>query len=386
MQRSRAIRIALAVGILVVIAGSLYGWLSAGRDPSLTASGNIEADEILVGSKVGGRVSKVLVREGDRVQAGQVLIELERDELEARRAEAAGQVAQFEAALEQLRRGSRPEEVARARAQAQQAVENLAMAQAGPRPEEIRQARADVEAALAEAQNAELQARRFEALVAEGAISAQERDNAVNRRDTDRARLEAARQKLQLLEAGSRREEIAVAQQRAHEAAALQEQVERGPREEEIRQAQAVLVQAKARLQANKSQLDETVIRAPRDAVVEVLDLRPGTLVAPNKPLAILIEPDLWVRVYIPEDKLGHIRLGEPVEVRVDSFPGRRFSGVVDQINRKAEFTPRNVQTPEERVNQVFGVKVRLEDPERHLRAGMAADVTFPPHPAPSRP
>ena len=386
MQRSRAIRIALAVGILAVIAGSLYGWLSAGRDPSLTASGNIEADEILVGSKVGGRVSKVLVREGDRVQAGQVLIELERDELEARRAEVAGQIAQFQAALDQLRRGSRPEEIARARAQAQQAVENLAMAQAGPRPEEIRQARADVEAALAEARNAEGQARRFEALFAEGTISAQERDNAVSRRDTDRARLEAARQRLQLLEAGSRREEIAMAQQRAREAAALQEQVERGPREEEIRQAQAALVQAKARLEASKSQLDETVIRAPRDAVVEVLDLRPGTLVAPNKPLATLIEPDLWVRVYIPEDKLGHIRLGEPVEVRVDSFPGRRFSGVVEQINRKAEFTPRNVQTPEERVNQVFGVKVRLEDSEGLLRAGMAADVTFTPYPVPSRP
>ncbi len=379
MRKSRVVWIAVAAGILVVIAWGLYGWLSDRRDTPPTASGNIEADEILVGSKVGGRVSKVLVREGDRVQAGQVLIELERDELEARRAEAAGQIAQLQAALDQLRRGSRPEEIARARAQAQQAAESLAMVRTGPRPEEIRQARADVEAVRAEAQNAEAQASRFEALFAEGTVSAQERDNAVSRRDADRARLEAARQRLQLLEAGSRREEVAMAEQRAREAAALQEQVERGPREEEIRQAQAALAQAQARLAAIKTQLDETVIRAPREAVVEVLDLRPGTLVAPNKPLAILIEPDLWVRVYIPENHLGRVRLGQPAEVRVDSFPGRRFSGVVEQINRRAEFTPRNVQTPEERVNQVFGVKVRLEDPGRLLRAGMAADVTFMP-------
>ncbi|MCI0372182.1 MAG: HlyD family efflux transporter periplasmic adaptor subunit [candidate division NC10 bacterium] len=386
MQKHRAIWIALAAGILAVVAGGLYGLLSAQRDPPSTASGNIEADEILVGSKVGGRVLKVLVREGDRVHAGQVLIELERDELEARRAEAVGQIAQLQAALDQLRRGSRPEEIARARAQAQQALENLAMVQTGPRPEEIRQARADVEAARAEAQSAEAQASRLEALFAEGAVSVQERDNAVSRRDTDRARLEAARQKLRLLEAGSRREEVAIAEQRAREAAALQEQVERGPREEEIRQAQAALAQAQARLAVIKTQLDETVIRAPRDAVVEVLDLRPGTLVAPNKPLATLIEPDLWVRVYIPEDKLGRIHLGEPVAIQVDSFPGQRFSGTVEQINRKAEFTPRNVQTPEERVNQVFGVKVRLEDSGGLLRAGMAADVTFSPHPAPPRP
>jgi len=386
MRRYRVLRIALAAGILAVIAGGLYGWLSARSDPSPTASGNIEADEILVGSRVGGRVSKVLVREGDRVQEGQVLLELERDELEARRAEAAGQVAQLQAALDELRRGSRPEEIARARAQVQQALENLAMVQAGPRPEEIRQARADVEAASAEVENAEAQARRFEGLFAEGVLSAQERDDAVSRRDSGRARLEAARQRLRLLEAGSRREEIAIAEQRAREAAALREQVERGPREEEIRQAQAALAQAQARLEVIKTQLDETVIRASRDAVVEVLDLRPGTLVAPNKPLATLIEPTLWVRVYIPENMLGLVRLGQPVAVRVDSFPGRRFSGTVEQVSRKAEFTPRNVQTPEERVNQVFGVKVRLADPERLLRAGMAADVTFPPQPAPSRP
>src|SRR5262249_41512333 len=95
-----------------------------------------------------------------------------------------------------------------------------------------------------------------------------------------------------------------------------------------------------------------------------------------NQQVATLLLPHTWVRVYVPEPWLGHIRLGDQVKVRVDSHPGTDFPGVVEQIARQAEFTPRNVQTVEERVKQVFGVKVRLDSKE--LRAGMSADVTFP--------
>jgi HlyD family secretion protein len=92
----------------------------------------------------------------------------------------------------------------------------------------------------------------------------------------------------------------------------------------------------------------------------------------------VLLVDHLWVRVYVPESWLGHIQLGQPVKVRTDSFPGRDFQGVVEQINRQAEFTPRNVQTVDDRIRQVFGVKVRLDNPENLLRAGSAADVFFP--------
>ena len=91
----------------------------------------------------------------------------------------------------------------------------------------------------------------------------------------------------------------------------------------------------------------------------------------------LLLAQHVWVRVFVPETWLGHIRLGESVKVRVDSFPGRDFAGTVEQIARAAEFTPRNVQTVGERIKQVFGVKVRLEYREGKLRAGMAADVRF---------
>ena len=373
----RGILVAALVAVAafaVALSGFWWPWRDAG---ARTVSGTIEAHEILVGSKMGGRVAKVHVREGDRVKPGQVLLELERDEMEARKADAAAAVAQAQAIFDQLLAGSRPEEIARARAMARAAQQTLAGVKTWPRPEEVAQARAEVAAAEADLAFAEAQYRRFEDLFTDGAISAAERDNARSRRDADRAKVASLRERLRALETGSRPEDIGAAEGRFKEAEAARTLVEKGPREEEIRQARAALQAARARLQVIEAQLAEMVVVSPADAVVEVFDARPGNLVAPNKPLATLIEPELWVRVYVPESQIGRLRLGQEVAVRVDSFPGRRFRGVVEQINRRAEFTPRNVQTPEERVNQVFGVKVRLDNREGLLRAGMAADVTL---------
>ena len=110
-----------------------------------------------------------------------------------------------------------------------------------------------------------------------------------------------------------------------------------------------------------------------------MLSVRVGDVLAPNREVATLVlTQHLWVRVYVPEPWLGHIKLGDAVKARVDSFGEKDFPGTVEQIAREAEFTPRNVQTVGERVKQVFGIKVRLENAEGQLRAGMAADVVFP--------
>jgi HlyD family secretion protein len=120
-------------------------------------------------------------------------------------------------------------------------------------------------------------------------------------------------------------------------------------------------------------------IFAPTNCVLEVLSVKVGDVLAPNQPVAtLLLTNHIWVRVYVPEPWLGHIKLGDAVKVRVDSFPGKDFTGAVEQIAREAEFTPRNVQTVGERVKQVFGIKVRLDNSEGQLRAGMSADVFFP--------
>src|SRR5205085_6117249 len=120
----------------------------------------------------------------------------------------------------------------------------------------------------------------------------------------------------------------------------------------------------------------ERQVVAPSAALVEVLDVRPGDLIAPNTPVATLLEKDqIYVRIYIPETEFGRVNVGQKAEVRVDSFPNTVFDGEVEQINQQAEFLPRNVQTLAERVHQVFGVKIRINDPTGHVRPGMAADV-----------
>jgi multidrug resistance efflux pump len=120
----------------------------------------------------------------------------------------------------------------------------------------------------------------------------------------------------------------------------------------------------------------ERQVLAPAAATVEVLDVRPGDLIAPNTPVATLLERDqIYVRIFIPETLIGRVHLGQKAEIRVDSFPNQVFSGTVEQINQQAEFLPRNVQTREERVHQVFGVKVRVDDSSHRVLAGMAADV-----------
>jgi HlyD family secretion protein len=149
--------------------------------------------------------------------------------------------------------------------------------------------------------------------------------------------------------------------------------------EKNLAAAQMRVAQARAQLADIDAQLAEMQVVAPADSILEVLSVKVGDVLPANREAATLIlTGHLWVRVYVPESWLGLIKLGEHVRVRVDSFPGKDFDGVVEQINRQAEFTPRNVQTVADRIRQVFGVKIRLPSGDDHLRAGMAADVYFP--------
>jgi HlyD family secretion protein len=137
--------------------------------------------------------------------------------------------------------------------------------------------------------------------------------------------------------------------------------------------------QARAQVAQMDAQLREMKVLAPADSVLEVLNVKVGDVLPPNREVATLILPQrLWVRVFVPEPWLGLIKVGDAVRIRVDSFRNTEFSGTVEQINRHAEFTPRNVQTVQDRIRQVFGVKVRLDNREDKLRAGMSADAFFP--------
>lgn len=145
-----------------------------------------------------------------------------------------------------------------------------------------------------------------------------------------------------------------------------------------VEAARMRVTQARAQLADIDAQLAEMQIAAPSNSVLEVLSVKVGDVLPANREVAtLLLINHLWVRVYVPEPWLGKIKVGDEVRVRVDSHPGQDFPGTVEQINRQAEFTPRNVQTVEDRIRQVFGVKIRLPEKDTHLRAGMAADVYF---------
>ena len=151
--------------------------------------------------------------------------------------------------------------------------------------------------------------------------------------------------------------------------------------EKSLEAAQMKINQARAQLADIDAQLKEMQVLAPSESILEVLNVKVGDILVPpfNQEVATLILPQhLWIRVYVPEPWLGLIKIGDQVRVRVDSFPGKDFPGAVEQVNRQAEFTPRNVQTVEDRIRQVFGVKIRLPNNDERLRAGMAADVYFP--------
>ena len=355
-------RIAILVAVAAILAATAVyaGWFR--HDSALQGSGTVEARNIRVGSKVGGRIDKVLVREGDAVQPGQVLITFDDKELQA-------SLEQSRAAAEKAERGYRPEEIAEARAAAAQAKADYEQRKNGYRQEDIEAAQSDLDRAKADEVRTHLDFDRYDALAKKDLVSKQQRDTAEANWKVALAQQESAQHRLDQWKRGYRPEEIASAEARYHQTLATLEKYERGNRREDVELAKAAHAYDQARFR-------ERQVIAPAAAIVEVLDVRPGDLIAPNTPIATLLERDqIYVRIYIPETEIGRIRLGQKAEVRVDSFPNTVFDGIVEQISQQAEFLPRNVQTREERVHQVIGVKIRINDPASRVLAGMAADV-----------
>jgi HlyD family secretion protein len=324
MKRKRIALIAAAV-----VAAGLIGWWiiarSNGDDGVLSASGTVEATEADLGFQVGGRIEAVRVVEGDRVESGAELARLEMAELEARRAAAAAQVGAARAQLAELERGARPEELAQAQAAEQGAREQMA----------------DAQRVL----------ERMRPLYEGGAVSRQALDQAATAYAVARAQHEQALQQVGM--------------------------VERGPRAERLSAQRAVVQQAEALLAQADAAAAYAVIHAPFDGVVSVRHRQQGEAVGAGAPVLTLMNPaDRWVRIYVREDEIGRVRIGQRATIRSDSDRSRSFDGHVTYIATNAEFTPRNVQTTEERVKLVYAVKVQIAgDAEMMLKPGVPADV-----------
>ena len=359
----------IAAGIWLVAA-----W--AARRGRSDYSGTVETREIQIGSKVGGRVTQVPVEEGQTVKAGTILVRFECDELKAQQTQAEASLVQAQADLDRMVRGNRPEEIEQAEATANASEAVYESARNGPRKQEIEQAQADFAAATAEATNAEVSFTRMEKLAATDTISRQQFDDARDKRDAAAQRAESAKQRLALLQAGTRAEDLNAAAARNRQAQAAAVLAKKGFRREDIDAARGRVQEAQGRVAELDARLREAELTAPADAVIEVVSVRPGDLVPAGRIVMTMLETSqLWVKLDVRETDLAAVHVGQGAAVRVDGFGGRAFSGHVGQIASQAEFLPRNVQTKSDREHQVFGVKVYVDNPQQALKSGMSATV-----------
>ena len=367
--------ILIVPAVIVLLAALFY---SQYRPQPLKVSGVVEADEIRVGSRVGGRVRLVEAVEGKPVKVGQLLVELEPFDLREQQAQAEANLAASQAAWQKMTQGFRAEELAQAKARRDQLAAKLAELQAGPRKEEIAAAAAQVDLAEAQLKLAQLTFERIKASFDRNAASQDEMDRATSELNVARARVAAQNEVLAELRAGTRLEQIDQAKAQLAEAEQAWQLYVNGYRKEDVAQAKAAVAAAQAALDSIQRRLEELTVRAPVDGVIEAVDLQPGDLVAANAPaISLLDTKDLWVRAYVPENL--PVQLGRQVRVTVDAYPRRQFVGRITFVARQAEFTPSNVQTVEERSKQVFRIKVTLTEGLDVLRPGMIADVWLAP-------
>lgn len=314
----------------VLLAALAVAWFvtrPSDDEDRLAASGTVEATEADLGFQVPGRVLEIGPREGDQVARGQELARLDLAELEAARGAASAQLTAAQSRLSELRRGARPAELA--------------------------QAEAAVRSATQRAEEARRDAERARALFEGGAVSRQALDRAETALEVAEAAREHAEQALSLVREGPRRETI---------------------------EAQAALVeQARANLARTEATLANGVVTAPFAGRVTLRHREPGETVSPGAPVLTLLDPDdRWVRIYVRGDQIGRVQLGMRAEITSDTYPDRVYGGEVVFIGSEAEFTPRSVQTEEERTKLVYPVKVRItDDPDFHLKPGIPADVVL---------
>ncbi|MCK9295892.1 MAG: secretion protein HlyD [Desulfobulbaceae bacterium] len=320
-------RVILLLVIVLAAAGVFaYRTLHNGKTEAgeLTLYGNVDIRKVDLGFRVGGRLAEVLVEEGDRVQAGQIIARLDnipyRDELQL------------------------------AQAQQEQAAAVLKKMEAGTRPQEIAQAEALVRERQASVQNLQTEYQRLKNLIESGAVSRQSFDNASAALDEAAARLATAREGLNLAREGFRNEDIEA--------------------------ARADLDAAKARLAGAGTRLADTEIKAPQQGIILTRVQEPGAIVGSGQTvLTLSLDTPLWIRAYVEEPDLGLVYPGMPAQVFTDSAPDRPYQGQVGFISPEAEFTPKSVQTEELRTRLVYQLRIIADNPDHGLRQGMPVTV-----------
>ena len=381
MPRGRVpVQLPIIAVLLLLAALSVYRWKVDQRgDPDhLTVSGTVEADEVQIGSKVGGRLMALFAHEGDKVEKGKLLAQFDTDSLVAREHELTAGQAAAEAQRQKLVNGPRVQELSQARAAVAAAQAQYAELQHGNRSEDIAAAQAAWQAAQAQAVQASADLTRAQQLFAQDVIARADLDAAQARADTARRNTEAAHEQYVKAQAGARPEEIAGAKARLNEAQSAYDLLAAGARPEDIKAATAQVESTKAELESLGVQFAESRVSAPDDGVILTVNHQVGDLVLPNQPVFnLLLTRTYYIQIFVPENKLSWAAPGTKAHLTVDSYPGQTFSGTVTYLSTEGEFTPRNLQTTEKRVEQTFRCKVTVDDVAGKLRPGMVCDVVF---------
>jgi HlyD family secretion protein len=392
----------------------LGGQAEPEEEQALLVSGSIEGEEVTIVSEFGGRIISLYVDEGDQVKVGQVLVDLDTSLLQAQMAQAEAGVMAAEANLANVRAGTHPAEIMAAQAVLRQAIAGRSAAETAwqdtvavlDNPQQIDaqivEARAVLDLATVQIEQTEAQLatakverdryraqgsmeekwlyaiHNYQVEAAQAAIDAAR----VNRRGAEEtmAALEALRDNplavVSQVHMAEAQYDIAVAEVAV--AKAKLDELKAGPTAEEVAVAEAQIAQARAAVSALENKIEKMTLRSPIAGLVASRSAHSGeAAIAGTTLLSVANLDEVKLTVYIPEDELGRVYLGQEVEVQVDSFPGRVFMGTVSYISQQAEFTPRNVQTEKERVNMVFAVRVRLPNPDHLLKPGMPADAAI---------
>jgi len=365
---------------VVVVAGLLlyqYSRRNSRNDSHvIRVSGNIEVIDVELSFRIAGWVKERPIDEGQMMKPGQLAARLDSTELEEQVAMSEAELDSSRAALAELRAGSRPEEIAQAQAGVQRFKAALDELVAGSRPQEIAAAEAAVQAAGAEADRLKTDFDRIRKLRERNAATEQEYTTSKALHDGAAAKLREAQEQLKLVKEGPRVEKIEQARASLKEATERLTLVRKGPRQETIDQARAQVERMKQSLALAKTRLEYATLVSPISGVVLSKNIEPGEFVSPGTPIVTVGDlENVWVRAYISETDQGLVKLGQKVRVTTDSYPLKVHWGVVSFIASEAEFTPKNVQTPKERVKLVFRVKVDIRNPDMELKGGMPADA-----------
>lgn len=380
-------RILILGALLVLLSGAFIWWQyrSVKQDYLLLASGTLESTQINLASRVGGRVVQVLSREGAPVKLADALVTFDLRELKAQFVEVQAREKAALARSNLLKAGSRSEDIQAAQAAFKAAEWRVQDLSHGSRQAEKDQAAAQVSERQSQLKLSESDWQRMEALFEAETISEQKLDQARQTLKSAQTALVLAQKSQELVLQGARQEEVAIAQQQAIQQGAVLNKVRSGVRPQEIQEAEATVLQIQAQLKQLSIRLEEEVLKSPCNCRISLLGAEPGELLAVGAPVLTLLDPkDLWVKVYLSPLELKFIALEQQVHLKVDAYPDRVFLGRVINIASEAEYTPRNIQTRDERNHQVFAIKIAVQEPEGQLFAGMPVDVIWPIQPTDS--